>query len=198
MSDEWNNIFVWNSIARLESTDTVFRFYQVVDLIGFICIQSSVFSNYSRGGFFSYVAMQGFWFTGIMLGLYLFQVVYKFNRIPWLRIEMWVCAVEAALFLLASCLAAGFGANAFIAAAVSWLKICRFWTLRKFIFFSYNFQVFRFLGYVGLWIWCFLEVQRYNRHYCEPNDHCDNSYSSIRERETLDCCGLHPQTAAIP
>lgn len=79
----------------------------------------SAFSAHSRGGFFSYVSMQGFWFTGIMFGLYVFQVVYKYNRIPWMRIEMWVCAVTAALYLLASCLAASFGTEAYIAAAVS-------------------------------------------------------------------------------
>lgn len=79
----------------------------------------SAFSAHSRGGFFSYVSMQGFWFTGIMFGLYVFQVVYKYNRIPWMRIEMWVCAVSAALYLLASCLAASFSTEAYIAAAVS-------------------------------------------------------------------------------
>ncbi|XP_037024459.1 CKLF-like MARVEL transmembrane domain-containing protein 4 [Bradysia coprophila] len=89
----------------------------VLDLLGFICIQASVFSNYGKGGFFSYVSMQGFWFTGIMLVLYLFQVVYKFNRVPWLRIEMWVCAVTSALYLLAACLACTVNSGAYIAAA---------------------------------------------------------------------------------
>lgn len=100
-------------------TNTISFSHQALDLIGFICIQMSAFSYHSRGGFFSYVAMQGFWFTGIMFGLYVFQVVYKYNRVPWMRIEMWVCAVSAALYLLASCLAASFGTEAFIAAAVS-------------------------------------------------------------------------------
>lgn len=54
-----------------------------------------------------------------MLVLYLFQFVYKFNRVPWLRIEMWVCAVEAALYLVAACLAADVGTGAYIAASVS-------------------------------------------------------------------------------
>lgn len=89
----------------------------VFNLIGFICIQSSPFSSTATGGFFSYVAMQSFWFTLIMLVLYLLQVVYKFNRVPWLRIEMWVYVVTAALYLLASCLAASAGPKAFAAAA---------------------------------------------------------------------------------
>lgn len=63
--------------------------------------------------------MQGFWFTGIMFGLYLFQVVYKYNRIPWMRIEMYACAICTFLYLIASCVAASFGGGAFIAAAVS-------------------------------------------------------------------------------
>lgn len=54
-----------------------------------------------------------------MLVLYLLQVIYKFNRVPWLRIEMWVYVVTAALYLLASCLTASAGPKSFVAAAVS-------------------------------------------------------------------------------
>lgn len=90
-----------------------------MDLIGFICIQVSAFSYHSRGSFFSTVAMTGFWFTGIMLALYVFQIVYKFIRIPWLQIEMIFCAIWTLAFMLASSLAAALGVEAFTAAAVS-------------------------------------------------------------------------------
>jgi len=42
----------------------------------------SQFSSHSRGGWFNTVAMGGFWFTGILLVLYLFHIVEKFSRIP--------------------------------------------------------------------------------------------------------------------
>lgn len=63
--------------------------------------------------------MTGFWFTGIMFVLYLFQVVYKATRIPWLQIEMWFCVGITLFFLLASSLAASLGSGAYVAAAVS-------------------------------------------------------------------------------
>lgn len=61
-------------------------FFQVLNLLGFICITVSTHSNHSRGGWFNTVAMGGFWFTGILLVLYLFHIVEKFVRIPWLKI----------------------------------------------------------------------------------------------------------------
>lgn len=91
----------------------------MLDLVGFICIQVSKFGHQPRGSFFSTVAMTGFWFTGIMFLLYLFQIVYKAQRIPWLQIEMWFSAAITLFFLLASALAADMGSGAYIAAAVS-------------------------------------------------------------------------------
>lgn len=79
----------------------------------------SAFSYHSRGSFFSTVSMIGFWFTGIMLALYLFQVVYKFTRIPWIRIEMWFCVAITLFYMLASSLAAALRWEAYTAAAVS-------------------------------------------------------------------------------
>lgn len=60
--------------------------FQVLNLLGFICITVSTHSSHSRGGWFNTVAMGGFWFTGILLVLYLFHIVEKFSRIPWLKI----------------------------------------------------------------------------------------------------------------
>lgn len=93
--------------------------FQVLDLIGFICIQVSKFNYVGVGSFFCSVAMTAFWFTGIMFLLYLFQIVYKAQRIPWIQIEMWFYVIITVLFLISSALAANFGTGAFIAAAVS-------------------------------------------------------------------------------
>lgn len=78
-----------------------------------------MFSSLGRGSFFSAVAMIGFWFTGIMLALYVFQVVYKITRIPWIQIEMYFCTGMTLFYLLASILAAYLNISAYIAAAVS-------------------------------------------------------------------------------
>jgi hypothetical protein len=60
--------------------------FQVLNLLGFICITVSTHSRHSRGGWFNTVAMGGFWFTGILLVFYLFHIIEKFSRIPWLKI----------------------------------------------------------------------------------------------------------------
>nr|CAD7606532.1 unnamed protein product [Timema genevievae] len=81
----------------------------VLNLLGFICISVSWGATSSRGSWFNTVAMTGFWFTGIMLALYLFHVVEKFYKIPWLKIEFVFCALWVFFYLLAASLAADYG-----------------------------------------------------------------------------------------
>ncbi|KAK3913701.1 CKLF-like MARVEL transmembrane domain-containing protein 4 [Frankliniella fusca] len=92
----------------------------ILNLLGFICITVSYHSIHSRGSWFNTVAMIGFWFTGILLVFYLFHVIEKFFKIPWLKVEFVFCAVWTLFYLLAASLAAGwanrdeaFGAGAF-------------------------------------------------------------------------------------
>ncbi|XP_046385871.1 plasmolipin [Ischnura elegans] len=91
----------------------------VVDILGFICIIASNWSHSSRGSWFNTVAMGGFWFTGIMLALYLFHIVEKLYRIPWLKIEFIFCTLWVLFYLIAASLAAAIGGaiEAFAAAA---------------------------------------------------------------------------------
>ncbi|XP_033321342.1 CKLF-like MARVEL transmembrane domain-containing protein 4 [Megalopta genalis] len=80
----------------------------VLNLLGFICITVSSQSNSSRGGWFNTVAMAGFWFTGILLVFYLFHIIEKFSKIPWLKVEFIFCALWAAFYVLAASLAADY------------------------------------------------------------------------------------------
>ncbi|OAD57998.1 CKLF-like MARVEL transmembrane domain-containing protein 4 [Eufriesea mexicana] len=79
-----------------------------LNLLGFICITVSIQSTSSRGGWFNTVAMGGFWFTGILLVFYLFHIVEKFSKIPWLKIEFIFCTIWTAFYLLAASLAADY------------------------------------------------------------------------------------------
>lgn len=88
----------------------------VLSLIGFICIEISKWSHHSRGGFFNFVAMTAFWFSGLMLIFYMFHVVEKFFKIPWLKIELGFYALWTVLYLLASILAVTFNSSAYIVA----------------------------------------------------------------------------------
>ncbi|RZC34410.1 CKLF-like MARVEL transmembrane domain-containing protein 8, partial [Asbolus verrucosus] len=89
----------------------------VLNLLGFICIEVSGFSFHSRGSYFIFVSMTGFWFTGFLLLFYLFHIVEKFYKIPWLKIELVFCGLWAVLYLIASCLAATLGVEGFSVAA---------------------------------------------------------------------------------
>ncbi|XP_063977526.1 CKLF-like MARVEL transmembrane domain-containing protein 4 [Diachasmimorpha longicaudata] len=114
----------------------------ILDLLGFICITVSRYSNHSRGNWFNTVAMGGFWFTGILLALYIFHVVEKFYRIPWIKIELIFCGMWTVFYLLAASLAAdyarvteGYGVAAFFGFCAmcvygfdAWLKFRAFKT----------------------------------------------------------------------
>ncbi|XP_060810948.1 CKLF-like MARVEL transmembrane domain-containing protein 4 [Amyelois transitella] len=87
-------------------------------LIGFLCIQCSRYSHLSKGSYFIWISMFAFWFTGILLFLYLFHMVEKFYKIPWLKIEFVFCALWTLLYLIAASLATtvyngGYSAGAF-------------------------------------------------------------------------------------
>ncbi|XP_022914305.1 plasmolipin [Onthophagus taurus] len=80
-----------------------------VNLIGFICIEcTGVNAYHSRGGWFVTVAMLGFWTTGILLTFYLFHIIEKFYKIPWLKIEFVFCCVMGLFYLIAASLAVSF------------------------------------------------------------------------------------------
>ncbi|XP_059058992.1 CKLF-like MARVEL transmembrane domain-containing protein 4 [Achroia grisella] len=86
-------------------------------LLGFICIMCSRFSYIGKAVYFSWISMIAFWFTGILLGFYLFHMVEKFYKIPWLKIEFVFCALWTLLYLLAAILATTVHDNPHSAAA---------------------------------------------------------------------------------
>lgn len=94
-------------------------FPQVLNLIGFICIESSAFRSNGRGVYFIFVANLGFWFSVTLLVLYLFHLVEKYHGIKWLKIEMIACIVMVFLYVIASTIVVAFGAAAYSAAGVS-------------------------------------------------------------------------------
>ncbi|XP_050307588.1 CKLF-like MARVEL transmembrane domain-containing protein 4 [Anthonomus grandis grandis] len=88
-----------------------------LNLLGFICIEASgTFSYHSRGSWFNFVSMTGFWITGILLAFYLFHIVERFYKIPWLKFEFGYCALWVFLYLIAACLAVTYQVEAYIAA----------------------------------------------------------------------------------
>ena len=59
---------------------------QVLNILGFICIMVSEVNYHSRANWFNFVAMGGFWITGILLAFYLFHIIEKLHFIPWIML----------------------------------------------------------------------------------------------------------------
>ena len=87
-----------------EFMEIAFVSFQILDLIVFICVMSSgsYFRNIATGTWADFVAMTGFWVSGILLILYLLHVIEKFHVIPWLMIEMGFCCLWAFFFFTCS------------------------------------------------------------------------------------------------
>ncbi|CAH0726390.1 unnamed protein product, partial [Brenthis ino] len=88
----------------------------VLNLLGFICIQSSAFWSNGRGVYFNIVAHLGLWFSFILLMMYLFHVVEKYHNFMWLKVEMIACGVLAFLNLISSTIVVAFGSAGYSAA----------------------------------------------------------------------------------
>ncbi|CAG9814394.1 unnamed protein product [Phaedon cochleariae] len=89
----------------------------VINILGFICIEASGYhAGASRGTYFNTVSMTAFWFTGIILVFYLFHLIEKSYRIPWIKIELGFCAIWTCLYLIAASLAISFYIEAYVAA----------------------------------------------------------------------------------
>lgn len=61
--------------------------------------------------------MTGFWFTGALLLFYLFHVIERFFRIPWIFIELIFCAAWTVLYFAAAIAVAMISSGAMTAAA---------------------------------------------------------------------------------
>ncbi|KAL0273948.1 UNVERIFIED_CONTAM: hypothetical protein PYX00_006505 [Menopon gallinae] len=109
---------IYMDLSYLRTKAGVLKCAQILcNLLGFICILSSILRYTSRGNWFVTVAMGGLTFTGIMLVLYIFHVTDKLSIIPWLMIEFCFCALWTFFYLLAASLAAGYGIDEGFAAA---------------------------------------------------------------------------------
>jgi uncharacterized membrane protein len=61
--------------------------------------------------------MTGFWFSGILLVLYIFHVIERFFRIPWVQIEFIFCAIWTLFYLIAAISVSTVNSGAYTAAA---------------------------------------------------------------------------------
>lgn len=86
-------------------------------MIGFLCVQISGDSQ-TRSQFFSTIAMIAFWFSGVLLVLYLFHAIYVLSKVPWIKIEFFFCIGAAILLGITSAVIIGQGGGMLIAAGV--------------------------------------------------------------------------------
>ncbi|KAK9888801.1 hypothetical protein WA026_001024 [Henosepilachna vigintioctopunctata] len=104
--------------SYIQTLPGILKIIQILgSLIGFICIEASGISNHTRGGFFNFVALVAFFFTGILLLFYLLHIIEKTYKIPWLMVEFGFCAIWTVAYLAVSIVAATYGADSYVAAA---------------------------------------------------------------------------------
>ncbi|KAB0797992.1 hypothetical protein PPYR_08985 [Photinus pyralis] len=104
--------------SYFRSKDGIFKIAEVgLSLLGFICIQCTEFSSLSMGKFYSTVSMFGVWTTGILLILYLFHIIEKLYKIPWIHFQLFFNGILALCFLICSSMVANSTISAFHAAA---------------------------------------------------------------------------------
>ena len=68
---------------------------QIIDIVVFICVicSGSYYRETTTAEWTDFVAMTGFWFSGVLLVFYLVHVIEKFHVIPWVTIEMGFCGL---------------------------------------------------------------------------------------------------------
>jgi len=98
----------------------------VLDLIGFICIMCSGmgWSSSSRGNWFSFVSMTGFWVTLFLLIFYFFHLIERLHFLPWMLMEFIFCTVWTVFYLIAACLVAAWGGYTEAYGAAAFFGFC--------------------------------------------------------------------------
>ena len=68
---------------------------QIIDIVVFICVicSGSYYRETPTAEWTDFVAMTGFWFSGVLLVFYLVHVIEKFHVIPWVTIELGFCGL---------------------------------------------------------------------------------------------------------
>ena len=77
----------WDRFSNLSS--------QIIDIVVFICVicSGSYYRETTTAEWTDFVAMTGFWFSGVLLVFYLVHVIEKFHVIPWVTIELGFCGL---------------------------------------------------------------------------------------------------------
>ena len=79
----------------------------VIGLIGFISAQTVRTKVYkAAGGWYTFVSLPAFFISTIFVLCYVFHIVERFKRLPWLLTEMGYAIAWCILFFIAGCIAA--------------------------------------------------------------------------------------------
>lgn len=78
-------------------------------MVGFLLAQFSDFSSTGMPRWFCIFTMIGFWFTAVLLVLYLFHAIYVLNKIPWNKVEFYFCVAIAIILMITSSFTASYG-----------------------------------------------------------------------------------------
>lgn len=82
-----------------------FKLAEIISsFIALLFVSFSIYAHHSNCTFFQTVAIAAIWWNTILLVFYIFHVIEKFYKIPWLTLEIITCVVFSALYFLAALL----------------------------------------------------------------------------------------------
>uniref|UniRef100_A0A6A7GAT6 CKLF-like MARVEL transmembrane domain-containing protein 4 n=2 Tax=Hirondellea gigas TaxID=1518452 RepID=A0A6A7GAT6_9CRUS len=98
--------------------------HMVLSIVLFICTMMSLYVHHDSSNYMAFVAMAGFWTSGILLFLYVINVVTFLTMVPWVKVEFGYTCLMCVFSFIAGCVAASgasygydppYGAAAFFA-----------------------------------------------------------------------------------
>uniref|UniRef100_A0A170WWN5 Cklf-like protein marvel transmembrane domain-containing protein 4 n=1 Tax=Triatoma infestans TaxID=30076 RepID=A0A170WWN5_TRIIF len=84
----------------------------IMNLLIFLSVFFSHYSSTGQLSFMSLICGLGFWFTGVLLVFYLFHIIEKFFKVPWLKIELIYGGLWTLMLLIGSTLCAAYMGHA--------------------------------------------------------------------------------------
>lgn len=85
----------------------------LIAILLFICPMVSIFVHHSQANYLGFVAMTAFWTSGILLFLYVINVVTYLTIVPWVRVELAYTVIMTFFSFVGGCVAAASNARGF-------------------------------------------------------------------------------------
>lgn len=83
----------------------------IICILAFVMVMASYHPRISEGNWISFVSMGGFWTTGVLLFLYVINVIGFLAMIPWLALELGFTTLWTFFCFVSGCVGASFASK---------------------------------------------------------------------------------------